>query len=610
MNESDAETLSPRPVTVAAVNWTAVLDFTQLFRGFRLSINPAKIVLALLAILLIYCAGRVFDYAWGPQVYRNEIDFYQTMKPSDFRQKRSEVSDATKSMLQRDLEQSFGEDTSPTDPRVAALVGNPRQAYRALRSHYEAEFARELAAAHEKRLNAEKEHRDNPSETLAKSPAEIEQEDRADAASRLAQRMAVAKDRVGGHLFDSFVDYELRQFDALVDNTLSFVRIVPVRSGSPDDAGDTQAVSGGLVSKNPDRLWRSDTITGCLANMTVTAPVWLFSATAPMQWRPDNADTSSGWLKMITYRALYLISLIIFAIFCFLVLALTGATLARMSALEFAGYERASLKHSFLFALNRLWVFIKAPIIPFLILLVIGIIIAIVGLIGAVPYLGEIALGILFILFLIGGFVLMLLLLGIIGGFNLLYPTIAVEGSDAFDAMSRSFAYVYARPWRLILYTVVSLIYGAITYLFVSFAVYLVLLLTHVFTGWGTNLLGSLHGHNSGLPKLTTLWPTPQFSRLIAPTNWYAMNWSEYTGSLFLHFWVYLLICTIGAYVISYYFSTHTIIYLLLRRSVDGQSTAEVFTDDEPMPIGPATPGTAADPGSAPMTVAETPPVT
>ena len=39
-----------------------------------------------------------------------------------------------------------------------------------------------------------------------------------------------------------------------------------------------------------------------------------------------------------------------------------------------------------------------------------------------------------------------LILLGLTGGFNLMYPTIAVEGSDSFDAISRSFSYVYARP--------------------------------------------------------------------------------------------------------------------------------------------------------------------
>ncbi len=233
--------------------------------------------------------------------------------------------------------------------------------------------------------------------------------------------------------------------------------------------------------------------------------------------------------------------------------------------------------------MRRLWVFVKAPITPFLVLLAIGLMLAVAGLIGAIPFAGEIVLGLFFIVFLVGGFVLMLLLLGILGGFNLLYPTIAVEGSDAFDAMSRSFAYVYARPWRLLFYSIVSLIYGILTFLFVSFAIYLVLSLTHTFAGWGTNLVGYNHGWFSGNLKLDTLWPAPDFARLMGATNWYAMSWTEFIGALFLHFWVYLLISVGGAYVVSYYFSTHTIIYLLLRRSVDGQAMTEVYLEESPL---------------------------
>ncbi len=170
--------------------------------------------------------------------------------------------------------------------------------------------------------------------------------------------------------------------------------------------------------------------------------------------------------------------------------------------------------------------------------------------------------------------------------------------------MSRAFAYVYARPWRLLFYSVVSLIYGVITFLFVSFAIYLVLLITHTFVGWGTSIFGYNHGWYTGLPKLETLWAMPELSHLIAPTNWYAMSWTEFIGSQFLHFWVYMLINCIGAYVISYYFSTHTIIYLLLRRSVDGQSTTEVFLEEGDVAAMPAP--LAASAPAAPPTPATT----
>jgi hypothetical protein len=603
-----------RHVRVAGVDWESVLDFTQLFRGFRLAINPAKILIALLAILLIYTAGRTFDFAWGPQVRTGEIESFRTDSAEQYRTRRQEQLSSRTADLDEALQLASSRDTSITLEQIAALKGSPRAAYRVLKRAYEARFHEDVNDARDRRVKAEADETNHLAPLDGESPKEAEQDERAAAAKALFERVERTKEMVGQGIFDSFLSYEIRQFDALVDNTLTFVRVSPVRTTSSGAEIEGEAVSGGLLSKNPERVWQSDTVVGCLANMAITGPEWLFCGTAPMQWRSGAgvvgfamdaapAATWTGWAKMVIYRGAYLASLILLAVFSLVVMALTGAILSRLSALEMAGAEHSPLMEVFGFAVRRLWVFVKAPITPFLILLAIGVMLAVAGLIGAIPFLGEIVLGMAFILFLAVGFVLMLLLLGILGGFHLLYPTIAVEGSDAFDAMSRSFAYVYARPWRLLFYSVISLIYGVVTFLFVSFAIYLVLSLTHTFAGWGTSFFGYNHGWYSGSAKLDTLWPAPEFSRLLGATNWYAMNWSEFVGSLFLHFWVYLLISAGGAYVISYYFSTHTIIYLLLRRSVDGQTTTEVFMDDAGpnarAPLAQTEAGAAASSGGA-----------
>lgn len=419
---------------------------------------------------------------------------------------------------------------------------------------------------------------------MIKTPAEMEQDDRARAAARLWDSMRSLQEVVGQGIFQTFLTYETGQFDRLVENTLTLVRVTPVRTASRRDFGgglgdvaEGQALSVGLLSRDAERFWRSDTVVGCIANMTITGPRWLFTATGPMQWQPaGGTDSWGGWLKMAGYRGAYLLSLGVWGISSLVVMALTGACIARLSALELAGIERAPLNDVFAFSLRRLWVFVTTPLTPFVILLVFGLVMAVVALVGAIPWVGPIVMGLVFVAFLGVSFVLMLLLLGILGGFNLLYPTIAVEGADAFDAMSRAFAYAYARPWRLAWYTLVSLVYGVITFLFVSFVVYLILLLTHTFVGWGMDVFGVHHAALSGGGALETLWPAPQFLRLVGPVNWYAMNWPEFGGAVLVHFWLYVLLTGIGAYVVSYYFSSQTIIYLLLRRSVDGQGIGEV----------------------------------
>lgn len=593
-----------RLVTVHAVNWHNVLDFTQLFRGFRLAINPAKLLLALLAILLIYTAGRLFDVVWGPQVVPDEIPAFASGRPvarADVVRRRSDRLESLLRTAARFDAQGL------TAERILLLREDPAAAYKALKRAYRMHFDEEIKAIAQRRTAEEEQPIDPGLRILIdrKTPAEQEQDQRAAAARRLLSDINDAHAAAGYGIFDSFLRYEIAQFDRLVENTLTFVRVSPVRPSSSEFAGDVpegSALSGGLLSKNPDRLWRSDTVAGCLANMTITGPRWLFSGTGPIQYRPANTETWGGWLRMVGYRLMYLLSLMAFAVFSLMVMAFAGASIARLSALEMAGYERPPLMEVFRFAWRRLWVFVKTPLAPFLILLVIGLALTAGGFLGAIPYVGEILLGMFFIGFLVIAVVLMLLLLGIIGGFNLLYPTVAVEGADAFDAMSRSFAYVYARPWRLLFYSVTALIYGVVTFLFISFAVYLILILTHTFVGWGTSVFGFNYGAFSGLPKLDTLWPEPRFMRLVSPINWYAMSWSEFFGALFLHFWVFFLITGIGAYVISYYFSIHSIIYLLLRRSVDGQDIREVYLETDEHKPAPASPvGIPTAPAGAPL---------
>src|SRR6185503_11482657 len=102
------------------------------------------------------------------------------------------------------------------------------------------------------------------------------------------------------------------------------------------------------------------------------------------------------------------------------------------------------------------------------IVLVVGLVPLLAGAASSLPGIGPVFLVVtaaIFVLILAAGFVMTLVLLGTFGGFNLMYPTIAVEGSDSFDAISRSFSYVYARPWRMVFYTVVAVVYGALTYM-------------------------------------------------------------------------------------------------------------------------------------------------
>jgi hypothetical protein len=99
------------------------------------------------------------------------------------------------------------------------------------------------------------------------------------------------------------------------------------------------------------------------------------------------------------------------------------------------------------------------------------------------------------------------------------------------------------------------------------------------------SLFGLLHGWYSGENKLDALWAAPKFGRLIGPVNWWAMNGSEFIGALAMYFWLFLGVSLLGAYVIVYFFTSNTIVYLLLRRRVDGQPTDEIYLEPAPSDV-------------------------
>src|SRR5207302_8928794 len=126
-------------------------------------------------------------------------------------------------------------------------------------------------------------------------------------------------------------------------------------------------------------------------------------------------------------------------------------------AVHVAREEKLSIRQALRFSSGKFLSFVFAPVIPLVIILVVGLVVAVGGLLLYVPVVGEILVGIFFFLALAAGFVMTLVALGTFGGLNLMYPTIAVEGSDSFDAISPSFSYVYARPQRMLCSTIAAL---------------------------------------------------------------------------------------------------------------------------------------------------------
>ncbi len=259
--------------------------------------------------------------------------------------------------------------------------------------------------------------------------------------------------------------------------------------------------------------------------------------------------------------------------------ALIGGAICRMAALQLARDEWISPKQALQFSAEKFWHFLAAPLLPVGIIVLVSILIFLGGILGAVPVLGEILSGILLIAGLFGGLVIALVSMGLLGGFNLMHPTIAVEGSDSFDAISRSFSYVFSRPWRWGFYSLIAAAYGGICYFFVRLFVFIMLASVRVVAGASINLDGS--SYFSEHRKLDVMWPMPSWSVLQKPVDWINLNWSESFGAFIIWILVALVVGLLLAFVISFFFSANTVIYYLLRKSVDGIDLEDVFVEQD-----------------------------
>ncbi len=278
-----------------------------------------------------------------------------------------------------------------------------------------------------------------------------------------------------------------------------------------------------------------------------------------------------GLTWAIKYHTLY--SVVFFAL-TVPITCIAGGAIARCAALEFARDEKAGLGQAVRFAARNFLAFLTAPSVCIGIMLFLGLFVYLLGLIGNIPWVGELIIALGLGIALIFGLMTVLMLIGTTAGAGLMFPAIAYEGSDGYDAISRSFSYVFNQPWRMILYTAIVTIHGTIAYLFVRFFVYLLLIVTYTLLNLG------IFNNPDGPDKLAMIWPKPEFFDLLATTSASVsmeLNWSQGVSGFLIHLVVIFVVGLVVAFVISFYSCASTIIYSLIRANVDNVPIDRIY---------------------------------
>jgi hypothetical protein len=250
------------------------------------------------------------------------------------------------------------------------------------------------------------------------------------------------------------------------------------------------------------------------------------------------------------------------------VISVAGGAICRIAALQLARGEKPGLGQALRYSTNKSLSFFSAPLAQVVIIIVIGVFIYLLGLVGSFRWAGELMIGLFMVLALLAGALIAVVIIGAVGGFNLMFPAVAYDGSDCFDAISRSWNYVYSKPWRMVFYTAIAAVYGAICYVFVRFFVFLLLAVPHRVLQMGIL-------YNS---KLARIWPKPEYLNLLGSQAEASANWTESLAAFLVHLMLLAVIGLLVSFVISFYFSANTVIYSLMRNRVDNTAMEEIYT--------------------------------
>ena len=257
---------------------------------------------------------------------------------------------------------------------------------------------------------------------------------------------------------------------------------------------------------------------------------------------------------------------ILYGLFALIVVAIGGGALSRMSACEVAGRERLRAVDAYLYAL-RIW--IKLVLTLMLPLIIAGCFAAILILIGAIlfniPVIDVIG-GLLYGVNLAIGFVIAFVLLALAFSFIMLLPAVATENCGPADALQRAYAYLLSKPLYLLGYVIVALVGLSIGYVVVSLVAVTTLNITGAFTealAWKNSALSITDGFS-----IADLQP----HEVDFHDGWH----NEWAAGL-ISFWQRLVTLLVAAYVVSFIFSSSTVIYLLMRKTVDEQDFSEIW---------------------------------
>lgn len=242
------------------------------------------------------------------------------------------------------------------------------------------------------------------------------------------------------------------------------------------------------------------------------------------------------------------------------VLSIGIGAISRMSASEFSSGVNMTWAEGLGFIIGRWPSALGAAFAAPLLIGLIALALALMGLVFLqLPGL-DIAASIGFVVAVLLALLGVVLTLGLLLGHSMLVPALACEGTDAIDALQRVYAYVLAKPGRLVAYSLVLALILAAT----AFAMFAIASGTEYLARGATGAwLGQAASAVVNPDADAFAGQTPAATRAIAAD--------------IVSFWIGLVWMICAAGVFATYVSGSTILYLIMRQASDGQDWGELW---------------------------------
>ena len=306
-----------------------------------------------------------------------------------------------------------------------------------------------------------------------------------------------------------------------------------------------------------------------------------------------------------------------------------GLGIARISLLRLTRNEKAGLDDAFDYSMEKFGTCFAAIAMPIGLALLLCIPTFLIGLLLGFNFTAMLV-GAFWFLVLAIAFCMGLLLLGLMVGWPLVVSSVAAEGQNAFDAITRAYAYTFQRPVHYFFYALVAIVFGGICWLIVYQFTESVIRLSYWSTAWGANRVSTQRideikgilptGNLESITDITSQFQDPQLQNVPqqnAPTpgpdvqndgppilDPDAVDATELTEddldtgpyqfrtesdeSAFLTsarrmigFWTSFARTLAAAFIHGLFWCMASAIYLLLRRDVDEMEMDEIYLIDE-----------------------------